>query len=151
YTVSWREPFLLDSMWSLALSGYFYDRIYNEYTEQRLGFRATLGRRISDYWQISGTLRGEKVGVQNIAFGPPPEITDFAGQHFLIGGRGTVSRDTRDSFLRPTSGNHLELSAEQVGGDYAFPILSGEDDQYFTLYQRPDASGKWVLALRSQV
>ncbi len=149
YTTSWREPFLFDSMWSLSLSGYYYEALYNEYTEERTGFRATLGRRISDYWQISETMRVENVGVISIPFGAPPEITDFAGHHFLIGARTTLSRDTRDSFLRPTSGNHLEMSFEQVGGDYAFPVLSAEDNQYFSLYQRPDGSGKWVLAMRS--
>jgi outer membrane protein insertion porin family len=150
YTTSWREPFLFDSPWSLSLSGYYYQALYNEYEEARTGFRATLGRRIFDYWQISETVRVEGVGVDNVTFGAPPQISDYQGRHFLIGGKTTLTRDTRDSFLRPTSGNHFEVSGEYVGGDYAFPVLNLEDDQYFTLYQRADNSGKWVLALRSQ-
>ena len=39
YTVSFREPFLFDSPYSLGVSGYYYDRIFNEYTEERIGAR----------------------------------------------------------------------------------------------------------------
>src|SRR6185436_6901047 len=39
YTVSFREPFLFDRPYSLSTSGYYYDRVYNEYTEGRLGAR----------------------------------------------------------------------------------------------------------------
>src|SRR5207248_4966214 len=45
YTVSWREPFLFDSPYSLGVSGYYYDRIFNEYRESRLGTRLTIGRK----------------------------------------------------------------------------------------------------------
>jgi outer membrane protein insertion porin family len=62
-----------------------------------------------------------------------------------------VAWDTRDSFLRPTEGAHLELSGEQVLGDFEFPVLSAEANKYWTVYQRPDGSGKWVVALRSEV
>jgi outer membrane protein assembly factor BamA len=151
YTASFREPFLFDSPYSLALSAYYYTRAFNEYDERRVGFRGTLGWRISDYWSVSGTVRAEQVGVRNVLPFAPPEVLDDAGDHFIVGLRAAVARDTRDSFLRPTSGSHLELSAEEVLGDYTFPILSAEGNKYFTIYQRPDGSGRWVLALRSQV
>src|SRR5205085_10909012 len=59
YTVSFREPFLLDSPYSLTVSGYYYQRYFNEYYEDRLGARVTLGRKVSDYWSILGTVRAE--------------------------------------------------------------------------------------------
>ena len=34
-------------------------------------------------------------------------------------------------------------------GDFYFPSATLEANKYFTLYQRPDGSGKQVLALRS--
>src|SRR5262249_5609833 len=37
YTASWREPFLFDSQYSLGVTGYYYDRSYNEDLESRLG------------------------------------------------------------------------------------------------------------------
>jgi len=46
YTATFREPSLFDSLYSLTTSGYFYDRIYNEDVEQRLGTRITIGRQL---------------------------------------------------------------------------------------------------------
>ena len=46
YTATFREPFLFDSPYSLGVSGYYYDRHYNEDTESRLGARFTLGRKL---------------------------------------------------------------------------------------------------------
>jgi outer membrane protein assembly factor BamA len=68
-----------------------------------------------------------------------------------LGLRGSVNRDSRDSFLRPTEGSFFEAGYEQVLGDFNFPLLTGEASKFFTLYQRPDGSGKQVLALRSQL
>ena len=36
-------------------------------------------------------------------------------------------------------------------GDFTFPLFNVEANKYFTVYQRPDGSGRHVLALRSQV
>ncbi len=51
----------------------------------------------------------------------------------------------------PTSGSVIDVGAEQVLGDYQFPIGTAEYSGYFTVYQRKDGSGKHVVALRSQV
>src|SRR5262249_21757314 len=52
YTISLREPFLFDSPYSLLSSGYFYQRSFNEYNEDRIGGRFTLGRRLDQFWQV---------------------------------------------------------------------------------------------------
>jgi outer membrane protein assembly factor BamA len=151
YVVSWREPFLFDSPYSLGISGYYNERIYNEYTEERLGTRITVGRRLNQNWSVNSTLRVESVGVHNVYPFEPIDIVSAAGQHFLLGLGAGVTRDTRDSFLRATEGSVVKASAEEVLGDYTFPVLNLEGDKYFTTYQRPDGSGRHVLALRSQV
>jgi outer membrane protein assembly complex protein YaeT len=150
YTISFREPFLFDTPYSLGISAYYYDRLFNEYTETRLGARVTLGRRLNDYWSVSGTVRAEDVGVHDVQPFEPIQITEDEGQHFIVGMRGALSRDSRDSFLRPTSGSLIEVSGEEVVGAYNFPILSLEANKYWTVYQRADGSGRWVIAARSQ-
>src|SRR5207244_8195851 len=50
YTISFREPRLLDSQFNLGLSGYYYQRQFDEYLESRVGFRANLGRKLNDNW-----------------------------------------------------------------------------------------------------
>jgi len=61
-----------------------------------------------------------------------------------------VTRDSRDSYLRPTEGSQIELGYEQVWGSFTYPLYSIEASKYFTTYQRPDGSGRQVLAMRTQ-
>src|SRR5262249_24795696 len=49
YVATFREPFLFDSPYSLTTSGYFYQRFFNEYNEDRVGGRVTVGRKLDDY------------------------------------------------------------------------------------------------------
>jgi outer membrane protein assembly complex protein YaeT len=151
YSATFREPRLFDSLYSLSVSGYYFDRAYNEYTENRLGTRITVGRKLNDYWSVSAGVRVENVNISGVASFAPPEFQDVVGNNLLVGFRGTVARDTRDSYLRPTSGGRIEFSYEQVTGDFNYPNLSLEANRYFTIYQRADGSGKQVLALRSQI
>jgi outer membrane protein assembly factor BamA len=151
YTISFREPYLFDSLYSLGLSAYYFERQYNEDLEERLGFRATIGRKLNQYWTATGTLRVEDVGIHNVPFFAPPDYTSVTGQNLLVGLRAGVTRDTRDSFLRPTEGSLLDFSYEQCLGDFTFPLFNVEANKYFTVYQRPDGSGRQVLAARSQI
>lgn len=151
YTVSWREPYLFDSRYSLGLSGYFFSRGYLEYNEDRVGGRLTVGRRITDIWSANFTGRIENVNVYNISEWAPEEISRDAGHSMLYGLRVGITRDNRDNFLRPTSGSNFEIAAEEVLGTYEYPILTAEGTKYWTTHQRKDGSGRHVLAVRSQV
>src|SRR5262249_60344596 len=62
-----------------------------------------------------------------------------------------IHRDTRDSYLRPTSGSVVALSFEQVVGDYIFPTATAEFKKFWTTYARRDGSGKHVFSIRSQL
>ncbi|HJT79182.1 MAG TPA: BamA/TamA family outer membrane protein, partial [Gemmataceae bacterium] len=151
YSATFREPFLFDSPYSLTVGGYYFTRVYNEYDESRLGARVTLGRQLNKYWSVSGTVRVEDVGVHDVVFFAPEDFQKVVGDNFLLGFRGAVTRDSRDSFLRPTKGNLLDISYEQVTGDFTFPIFNIEDSQFWTVWQRPDGSGRHVLAFHSQL
>jgi outer membrane protein assembly complex protein YaeT len=150
YTASFREPSLLDSPYSLGTSVYYYTRGYTEYSEQRVGTRVVVGRKLGQSWTITGTTRVEGVTLYDIPLFSPPDIAQFVGGHFLLGTRGAVTYDTRDSYLRPTEGMQVEAGFEQVFGDFTFPIGTIEGSKFWTLYQRPDGSGRQVLAARSQ-
>src|SRR5262245_14769664 len=151
YTATFREPRLFDSLFSLSVSGYYFDRVFDEDNESRLGTRITLGRRLGEKWSANVGLRVENVGIHNVPPQAPIDYQSVVGDNFLVGFRGGIARDTRDSFLRPTEGGRVELSFEEVTGDFTFPVLSLEGNRYFTLFQRADGSGRQVLALRSQI
>lgn len=150
YTASFREPYLFDSQFSFGTSAYFYTRGYAEYNEQRVGGRFTLGRRLNPIWTANASVRVEGIDIFDVPDYYPQEIQQFRGNHFLTGVRGSVVRDTRDSYLRPTDGSLFEAGYEQCFGSYTFPLFTVEASKFFTTYQRPDGSGRHVLALRSQ-
>ena len=150
YSVSWREPYLFDSRYSLGLSGYYFTRSYNEYTEERVGARITVGRRLNNLWSVNVTERVENVKVSGVSDFAPPEITKYLGNNFLVGSRLGFTRDERDNVLRPTTGSILDFGAEYVTGNFNFPIVTAEGTKFWTTYQRTDGSGKHVLAFRSQ-
>lgn len=151
YTASWREPYLFDSQYSLGISAYYWDRIYNEYTESRLGARAVVSRRLNQFWSVSLTGRIEDVGIHNVLPDEPPDIQAAEGQHFLSSIRVGVTRDSRDSYLRATEGSVIDMAFEQFMGSYNFPQLNFEFNKYWTVYERPDNSGRHVLAFHSQL
>jgi outer membrane protein assembly factor BamA len=150
YSISIREPFLFDRPYSLLVSGYYRDRIFEEYTEGRLGGRVNVGHQFTREWGGSVGLRMENVNVSQIAFGAPSDYTDAYGHNSILAPSVTVAYDTRDSFLRPTEGGKVEFTYEQVFGTNTFPIFNIEASRYFTTWQRPDGSGKHVVAVRSQ-
>jgi outer membrane protein insertion porin family len=75
-----------------------------------------------------------------------PELDAVVGDSDLFSGRFTVTHDTRDVPFAPTEGRLLELSYEQVFGDFDYP--RGEIDwrRYFLLRERPDGSGRHTLS-----
>lgn len=153
YSVSFREPFFLDLPWSLGLSGYYFDRVFNEYLERRSGGRISLGHFLgmNREWSLTGSLRLEEVRVERVPFFAPVDYLAVRGSNLLVAPRVSVAYDRRDSFLRPTEGVHVEASYEQVLGDFNFPVLSLEGSAYFTTLQRTDGSGKHVLAAHSHI
>jgi outer membrane protein assembly complex protein YaeT len=151
YTVSWREPFVFDRPYSLGLSAYYYDRSYNEDTETREGFRVTVGHQFNRYWSASLSTRIENVHIGNVVPWAPQDYLSVEGDNTVLGLGGKVTYDSRDSFLKPSQGVLVSASAEYVLGSFNFPVLNLEANKYFTVWQRPDGSGKNVLAARSQI
>jgi outer membrane protein assembly complex protein YaeT len=151
YSATFREPRLFDSLFSLTVGGYYFTRSYTEYTEERLGTRITVGRRINQTWLADVGVRVENVGVHNVPPQAPQTFQSVVGDNFLAGFRAGVTRDTRDSYLRPTEGSKVTFTFEEVTGDFTFPVGTVEANKYFTVWQRADGSGRHVLALRSLV
>jgi outer membrane protein assembly complex protein YaeT len=153
YSVTWREPYLFDTPFGLTTSFYFYNRSYTEYTEDRVGARITLDRRLDPIWKASVSTRVEGVNINSIPLGAPPTIANAEGEHLLVGVRAGLNRDTRDSYVYPTKGNVFDVGVEQVFGTYSFPVVTAEFSQFFSsqYLAREDGSGRHVLGLRTQV
>ncbi len=151
YSFTFREPFLFDSPYALTVGVYYNDILYNEDTESRVGTRITVDRRLNQYWRANVGVRIEGIGIHSVPVFDPPDYQNVVGENFLVAPRVGLTRDTRDSYLRPTEGSLVDISFEEALGDYTFPIFNIEGNKYWTTYQRPDGSGRHVLALRSQL
>jgi outer membrane protein insertion porin family len=153
YSIGWREPYLFDSQFGLGTQAYYFDRSFLEYNEGRIGARVTVDRRVGDFWRAGFSTRVEGVTVKDVPSFAPDSIRRDVGDSFLVGMRLGLTRDTRDSPILPTAGSLFDIGAEQVLGDYTFPIGTAEFTKFFTseFLQRRDGRGKHVFILRSQL
>ena len=158
YALSWTDPYFLYSDYSLGVSGFFFNRFYPDWDETRLGGRVSLGKQLSPEWSLSGAIRLEEVDINNprgtTASGGAtsvPELEAVRGTNFLSGIEASVTNDTRDSSMLPSSGHMVTGKYEQVFGDFNYPRFELEARQYFTVFRRPDGSGKHVLTLAGNI
>ena len=149
YMATFREPFLFDSPYALTVSGYYFQRYYNEYSEERLGGRFTLGRKLDDNWSAAVTARLENVNVGQVSPFAPADYQSVVGDTFQAGIRVGLTNDTRDSTLRPTEGHLFDISYEQLTGGKTFGLANLEFSKFWTVAQRADGSGRHVLAFHN--
>lgn len=156
YALSWTDPFFLNSDYSLGISGFYFNRFYPDWDETRLGGRVSVGRQLTPEWSINGAIRLEDVEIDNPRpitglLTSDPELEAVRGSSFLSTFRASISHDTRDSAMLPSSGHYLDLAYEQAFGDFNYPRWEGEARQYFTMHSRPDGSGRHILTLAGNI
>ncbi len=147
YTASFQEPYLFDTPVSFGISGYFFNRLYSDWSEERIGGRPTLGYQFTPDLSGSLAVRAEQVTIYNPVQPTPPEIQQTLGPNSLYSFGGRLAHDTRDSAFMPTEGHLVEFNFEQVIGTYVFPKAVVDLRQYFLLRERPDGSGRHTLNL----
>ncbi len=150
YLVSFTEPYLFDTQVSLNLSGFFYDRRYFDWDEQRLGGRVALGYRLTPDLSFTTALRMENVNIHDPRVVGVKDLDDVIGDNALYSPRFSLTHDTRDVPFLPTEGHYIELSYEQVFGDFDYPRGEIDYRKYFLVTERPDGSGRHTLAFSSR-
>ena len=151
YLISWTDPYFLDTNYSLGLSGFFYDRFFPDWNEQRAGGRISLGRQFTPVISLTAALRLENVDITDPDIPTPPALAAALGKSFLSTIRTTLTHDTRDSAFLPGEGHKIDLSYEQAWGDFDYPRFEVEARQYFTVYSRPDGGGRHIVAVGGQL
>jgi outer membrane protein insertion porin family len=151
YMIQFREPYLFDTPVSFGVSGFYFDRNYSDWDEQRLGGRVSFGYQLTPDLSTTFSFRGENVNIHDPKVPTPPEVVEVLGDNELYGFKLALAHDTRDSAFLPTEGHLLELGVEQVIGSFDYPIATAEARQYFLLHERPDRSGRHVVSVGGQV
>jgi len=147
YMATFQEPYLLDTQYSLGLSGYYYTRFYRDWDEDRVGGRVAVGRQLAPDLSATLAYRGAKVGIFDPVVPTPPTLAKALGDNNLHGFEVSLSHDTRDNAFLATEGHLFEIGFEQVVGTFSYPRINLDVRKFFLLRQRPDGSGRHVLKL----
>ncbi|HET6327300.1 MAG TPA: BamA/TamA family outer membrane protein [Planctomycetaceae bacterium] len=147
YTVSWSDPYIFHTNWNLGVSGYYFQRYYLNWTEDRVGGRINLGRQLTPEWSVTSALRLEGVRIADVTVPTPDILQQVVGDNFLSTVRGSIINDTRDMPFLPGEGHKVEVTYEQGFGQFNYPRVEADARQYFTLYQRPDGGGRQILTV----
>lgn len=151
YLVSWEDPYFWDTNYSVGVSGFYYNRFFNDWTETREGGRFNVGRLLSRHWSVGGAIRLENVDLSSFRNPAPPSLIAAAGNNFLSTGQVNLTYDTRDSAFLPTQGHMVELTYEQGFGEFVYPRAYAQGSQFFTVHERPDGFGKHIIQFRGQL
>ncbi|HEX3726196.1 MAG TPA: BamA/TamA family outer membrane protein, partial [Pirellulales bacterium] len=146
YMINFTEPYLFDLPVSYGLSGYYFQRFYRDWTEQRAGGRTTLGYQFTP--DLSGTvaLRAEDIRISQPRILGVPDLDAVLGYTQLYSIKTQLAHDTRDSTFLPTSGHYVSADFEYAVGTFIYPRWTIDAREHFLLRERPDGSGRHTLS-----
>jgi outer membrane protein insertion porin family len=123
--ITFRNPYLNDSLTSMQADVYRSMTNYITYFEEKSGASLTFGRWLSEYVTGSISLVAEELNFSDPTIDAPEIILSQLGKQTTTGFRTSLARDTRDYFLDPRTG--LRTS---VGFDFGTPYLGGTNNFY---------------------
>lgn len=125
--ITFRNPYLNDSLTSLQVDGFRSATNFLSYFEERTGGSVTLGRWLSEYVTGSVGIFAEQITFRDPQFGICPDLVPIVcrqlGTQSSTGFRTTLFRDTRDYFLDPRSGWRFG-----GGFDIGTPLMGGSNN-----------------------
>ncbi|MFG0286893.1 MAG: BamA/TamA family outer membrane protein [Rhodopirellula sp. JB044] len=152
YTVQFADPNLLGYLpISMSVSGFYYDRQFDDWQEGRLGGRLSFGYRITPDLSISAGVSGQNVEITDARDPSLPQLAEVLGDNSLYSGTFSLIHDTRNSPLQPSEGHYIKASYEQAFGDFDYGRFEGEYRKYWLMRERADGSGKQTLSFGTQL
>ena len=123
--ITFRNPYLNDSLTSMQIDVYRSMTNYITYFEKKAGASLTFGRWLSEYVTGSVSFVAEQLDFSDPTIDAPELVLSQLGTQSTTGFRTSLARDTRDYFLDPRTG--LRTS---VGFDFGTPYLGGTNNFY---------------------
>jgi len=123
--ITFRNPYLNDSLTSLQLDVFRSMTNYITYFEKKAGASVTFGRWLSEYVTGSFSLVAEQLNFSDPTPDAPEIILQQIGSQSTTGFRTSLARDTRDYFMDPRTGWRTS-----VGFDLGTPYLGGTNNFY---------------------
>ncbi len=126
FNVDFTEPWLFDIPLRLDLSGYWNQYDYEHWSEQRGGGKITLSKQFfDDFTSVAVGYKLEHVRVFDVSHSQSQEMRDLQGNWLVSQPSISISRDTRDNMLEPTSGYYLNVFSSVT------PRILGSSDNYY--------------------
>lgn len=152
YTASFADPNLFGYLpISFGLSGFLFDRRYQDFDEERLGGRISFGYRVTPDLSLTTALNGQNVEISNPRRNDVQPLNDVLGDNELYSGEFRLTHDTRDSPFQPSEGHFFEFGYERAFGDFDYSRFDIENRNYMLLAQRADGSGKQTVSLSTRL
>lgn len=146
YMLQYSNPYFNDTKVSFNTSAFLYDRIYQDWSENRVGGRFSFGYRLTPDLSVNAALRIEQVGIDDPTTLGVPALDEALGDNNLVGFRLGLKHDTRDTPFLATEGHYFSTSVEQVVGSFDYTRGSIEYRKYNLIRERADGSGRHVLS-----
>lgn len=152
YTVQFADPNLLGYLpISMSVSGFLFDRRFNDWDENRLGGRLNFGYMITPDLSVSAGISGQNVDIKRPRIQGVPALDAVLGDNEMYSGEFSIAHDTRDSPFLASRGHFLRFTFEEVFGRYEYSRFETEYRRYFLLRQRADTSGRQTLSYSTQL
>lgn len=132
YDITFKEPWFMDNPTSVTVNLFDTVRTFDTYDVNSRGGNVGVGRSFGEFW--SG---GITYGIQNITVGGAPPSSLDKGTTTTGSIITSVTRDTRDNYWDPRSGNKNNLSVEYadsfLGGDNVFAKYILDTSWYYPM------------------
>ncbi|HRQ75354.1 MAG TPA: POTRA domain-containing protein [Phycisphaerales bacterium] len=136
YSMSFFEPKLFDTDYSLRIGGAFNQRFYREFDEERITGSFALGRQLGDYWEIALRGRGERVSFTAIDRSAPTEFFLDRGPDVITSLGVGLTRTTIATLTRPGRGSRFQIGFDRVGamgGDFNYNMVTADYTVFMTI------------------
>ena len=150
YMFNFAEPYMFDTPVSLGLSAYYFQRFYNDWSEQRTGGRVSTGYQFSPDLSGSLSFRGEDVLIYNprvlgvLRWTPRWGTRSFTASPASLPGTPATARSCRPK------AHYVSLGVGYSLGTFQYPTYTVDFRKFFMLRERPDGSGRHVLSMYNQ-
>ncbi|MEK6617627.1 MAG: outer membrane protein assembly factor BamA, partial [Nitrospirota bacterium] len=123
--LSFRAPYLYDSLTSVQGDLFRTVTNYTTYAEDKSGASVSFGRWFSEYTSGNFSVVAESLELSDATVDAPQFVLDQIGTQSTTGFRSALSRDTRDYYLDPRTGTRSGVNL-----DFGTPTLGGTNNFY---------------------
>lgn len=123
FILAFRNPHINDSDLGFGASAHNNSEDFTEYTKDSTGANFDISYPVGEYTNITWDYGAEAYTIRDISDTAADSVKEDKGSHFASTLSGSISRDTRDNYTRPTTGTKTTLALIYGGG-----ALGGTDD-----------------------